>query len=603
MDAKCNKPLSLKPLMMGVILALGFLFGFNGFADSKKYIVTFKNTQKFMSVKSGVRKSKKLAELGLGQSRESDTRFLNTNAKPLAVLDHLEMIVIESEQDNIIAQLLNHPAVADVEQEVILKSPVPVNGFQRILGDYNQSLKCPNKTPWGISAVKAEEAWTLTQGEQSRVAILDTGIDATHPALASRFEKGRDFSSRFAFGGPHSGDAELNGDYSDKIGHGTHVAGTIAADGTCISGVAPKAKLLMGKVCDEGGCGTAAIISGIDWAIAEHVQVISMSLGGVLTTPSQQRAVLRAEQANVVVVAASGNDGVRRISYPAAYPSVIAVGAVAQENGTFKRANFSQYGQGLDIVAPGVDVVSTVPMGFGRVSSVSMDFGDGKATPVKSTSFSGALQNSTPISGQLVFVGLGKPEDVKAVDLKGKFALVQRGEITFKDKVVNALGAGATGVVIFNHEEGLARGGLGEDGSISIPVAMIEKSVGEQIRTQLSSGGVVTASIVTERSDFDSYDGTSMATPHVAGVVALVRSINPQISAVQVRDILAQTSVNIGNADEYGTGLVDAFAAVQKAKITTPVAPAESVDPIDPADPAESADPIDPADPGVASGF
>ena len=549
--------LSRRAQKVNALMSLTFAIAFtsvSGWAESTRYIVSFKNSARYQMASMDWHQSKKLAELGLvSADAPNQMKFLNTSARLVQALDNVEMMIVDADSQQVVEQLRQNPAVADVEAEIFFPAPRPVNGIapQKVGKQLKPAEGCNVSTPWGITAVKADKAWAVTKGNGSRIVVLDTGIDKDHPALKSRFEKGRDFTG--------------GGDFADTIGHGTHVAGTVAADGTCLVGVAPEAKILMGRVCASNGCSTAAIIAGIDWGVAEKASAISMSLGGPLATPSQQRAVDRAEAAGVVVVAASGNDGVRRISYPAAYTNVIAVGAVGQMNGELKRAPFSQYGPGLDIVAPGVDVVSSVPQGAGRISNVTVDSGDGKSTRVNSASFGGAPQVENPVTGRLVFAGLGKPEDIQKVSLRGKFALIQRGEIAFKDKVVNAFNAGATGVIIYNNADGLARGSVGEEGSISIPVAMIEKQVGEQIKANLARGLSASATVVTEASDYDSYDGTSMATPHVAGVVALVRAANPSLTPAQVRDVLSRTANQLGSTDEYGYGLINAEAAVGQA--------------------------------------
>lgn len=553
------------PLTVVAAALVSLAMSATAWAESTRYIVTFKSSDRYQAASQTFRQSKRLAELGLATpAANGGMTLLNTPAQIVRALDNVEMMIVESDRADIAQLLARHPSVADVEQEIFFPNPAPVNGYTVKEGatTFARTSGCAvDGQPWGIKAVKAESAWSVSKGKGARVLVLDTGFDRNHPDLKSRFEKGRNFASAKLQNGVAV--AAATDDVTDKIGHGTHVAGTIAADGGCLVGVAPEARVLSGKVCEDRGCSTAAVVAGIDWGISEKVDVISMSLGGPLALPSQQRAVERAEAANVIVVAASGNDGVRRISYPAAYGSAIAVGAIADN---IKRAEFSQYGPGLDLVAPGVDVVSSVPMGAGRVSNVSVDMGDGKATRVKSVSFAGAPQNSTPVSGSFAFAGLGKPEDMQRTNVRGKFALIQRGEIPFADKVKNAMNAGATGVVIFNNAEGLARGSLGEDGSIRIPVAMIEKGVGERIRDAIGKGTSITASIVTEESDYDSFDGTSMACPHVSGVVALVRAANPKMTAAQVRALLSETATNIGSADEYGAGLVNAEAAVKAAR-------------------------------------
>jgi serine protease len=537
-------------------LLAGLVFGVSAMAAGKRYIVTFKDTQTFRAASGNWQQSEKLKALGIkAPLSASSTRLFNTDAHIVKPLNNVEMMIIESSAANAVDQLKANPAVESVEEEIFLASPRPVNGG--VLGKVTMvggKLSCSTPSPWGIAAVKADKAWATTKGKGARVLILDTGVDKEHPAIKSRFEKGQNFVE--------PGTADV----TDSVGHGTHVAGTVLADGTCLNGVAPEAKLLMGKVCDDSGCGSTAIVSGIDWGIQEHVDVISMSLGGAFSTPSQQRAVERAERARVVVVAATGNDAARRVSYPAAYESVIAVGAV---DDTLKRAEFSNYGPGLDIMAPGVSVYSSVPLGTGRIVTLTVDMGGGKTAEVNSASMAGAPENTTPISGQFVHAGLGKPADVAAVNLRGKFALISRGEIPFQDKALNAQNAGAIGVIIYNNAPGLARGSVGDDGAVKIPAAMIEQSVGAEIVAELQKSLVVSTSIVTQPSDYDKLDGTSMATPHVAGVVALIRSANPQLSPAQVRDIIAKSAQKLGAADEYSMGLIDAQMAVSQARQTT----------------------------------
>lgn len=556
MKNKMHRERSSKVVLALALLSL--LFSAGSWAENKRYIVTFNSPTSYHAASLAWHKSQRLAELGLtGSSSQGDMTLLNTSAKVLKALDRLEMMIVETDRQDVAELIARHPAVADIEVEEFYPAPKPVNPLSEGEIAARPKAECGQEAPWGLASVKAEKAWSVTKGDGARVLILDTGIDKNHPDLKSRFEKGRNFTS-----------ASINNetaaeDFGDSVGHGTHVAGTVAADGTCISGVAPAAKVLMGKVCEDRGCSTAAVVAGIDWGISEKVDVVSMSLGGPLALPSQKKAIERAESEGLIVVAASGNDGVRRISYPAAYPSVIAVGAIANTN---RRAEFSQYGPGLDVVAPGVDVLSSVPQGAGRVSNVTVDMGDGKSNRVKSVSFAGAPQNDRPITGEFAFAGLGRPEDLNKANVRGKFALIQRGEIPFKEKVVNAMNAGATGVVIFNNAEGLARGTLGEEGEIKIPVAMVEKITGEKIRDHVAKGKAASASIVTEQSDYDSYDGTSMATPHVTGVVALIRAVNPKLTPAQVREVLTKTSVNLGAEDEYGSGLVNAEAAVKSAR-------------------------------------
>ena len=146
------------------------------------------------------------------------------------------------------------------------------------------------------------------------------------------FRSGQDFTG-----------ASTGADFTDHVGHGTHCSGTIAGvmDSNGFTGVAPKAKILMGRVCSEEGCSSVAIAQGINWGITQKVDVISMSLGGAWSTPGERDAIAKADKAGLTVVAATGNDGTNKVSYPAALPTVIAVGAIDRN---LNKADFSQYG-------------------------------------------------------------------------------------------------------------------------------------------------------------------------------------------------------------------------------------------------------------------
>ena len=467
-------------------------------------------------------------------------------------LEHLNTFIINAQNDEEIARLQHSPGVKIVEKDVM--HPLPVNWYS------HRSLVARDvpgaRTPWGIVAVKAPQAWANSKsGDGARVLVLDTGIDQDHPALKANFEKGHDFTGR------SSGD-----DITDLVGHGTHVSGTIAGvlDDTGFTGVAPKAKLLMGRVCSTLGCSSSAIVQGINWGIDQKVDVISMSLGGPWSTSAEQNAVAQADAAGVSIVAASGNDGTNKVSYPAALPTVVAVGAVNEQ---LVKADFSQYGPELAIVAPGVDVYSSVPRGTGRDADVSLDEGQG-ASKVKATSFSGAREVMTAETNVLVPAGLGKPEDFQGKDFKGKYALVQRGEIFFADKAKNAGAAGAVGIIIYNNAPGLIEGALTTDGT-TLPVAafMVEQEVGQRVLAEINSGKTVKATLRTIATDYTEFAGTSMATPHVSGVVALMKAANHSLTPSQVKSILKQSAQPLSPNDQnqYGAGFVNAEAAVNAA--------------------------------------
>ncbi|WP_413291152.1 S8 family serine peptidase [Bdellovibrio sp. HCB337] len=527
----------------------------SGAFAGERYLVVLKSTQSFKTASTTLSNKDK----GFFNSFGFGNTFSKVNANVVDKLENLNTLVVSADAAEI-AKLQNNSEVALIEKEIFHPAPKPMKGF--VVNSKNKSVMAsataaPGK-PWGIDAVKAPEAWKASgnKGSGTRVLVLDTGIDAEHPSLKANFEKGQDFTG-----------ASNGSDFSDNMGHGTHVSGTIAGieDAAGFTGVAPEAKVLMGRVCSSAGCSNIAIAQGINWGVTENVDVISMSLGGMWSTPAERAAIDAADQAGITVVAASGNNGSGVVSYPAALPTVIAVGAI---NNKLEKADFSQFGPELAIVAPGVAVVSTVPMGSGRESEVYVTTKN-VAKKVESKSFQGAKESSMAVDTELVYAGLGKPEDFVGRDFTGKYALISRGEITFGDKVKNALAAKAAGVIIYNNAPGLISGAITQDGTtLEIFAAMVEQTVGEELKAELDAGMPATASIMTLKTDYAAFDGTSMATPHVAGVVALVKGANKALKPTEVKAILQKTAQSLlgSNANnELGAGLVNAEAAVNAA--------------------------------------
>ncbi len=528
-----------------------------------RYMVTFKSEQGFQAMANYL-------QLENG----------NSAIKVQRSLAHLKTVVVKTNSSQALLTLKNHPEVAALTAEVFTPRPNPVFGFKPTRYFQTQKVQ-PSawstvvdvgmqttpvftsgpKTPWGIEAVHAGEAWAQSSGgAHARVLILDTGIDSEHQDLKANFEKGQNF---------YEGDSGTIDpqDYKDEEGHGTHVSGTIAASfnaETGFTGVAPKAKILMGRVCGTLGCSNISVSEGINWGIEEKVDVISMSLGGPVGTPTEEFAVTSAEKAGVVVVAASGNGGNPAVSFPAAFPAAIAVGAI---DASLKKTAFSQWGPELAVVAPGSAVVSSVPRGTGRESHVILTV-NGQTRSVKSAAFSGTKLISKPVLNSLAYAALGKPEDFAKANVEGKFALISRGEIKFTDKIQNAIANKAAGVVIFNNTAGLMQGAVTADGSeIDFPVVMIEQTEGLALVEALAKGSDPKAEVSTAPSDYAMFDGTSMATPHVAGVIALIKSANKKLTPAQVRMILQSTALPLGpnTQNEYGAGLVQADKAVQAA--------------------------------------
>lgn len=296
---------------------------------------------------------------------------------------------------------------------------------------------------WNLPLIQIPQAWEQTQGEGITVAVVDSGVayedfDTYRRApdlAATSFLQGYDFVNS---------DAHAN----DDQGHGTHVAGTIAQstnNGVGVAGIACRATIMPVKVLDNKGNGTyERLIQGIVYAADHGAKVINMSLGGTGPSQSLKDAVDYAVGKGVVIVAATGNDNRSSIYYPAACDNVISVGAVRYDLG---RSSYSNYGTGLDLMAPGGDT---------------------------------------------------------GVDQNG---------------------------------DGYADGILQET---------------------MDSGSLTTFSL-------QFYQGTSMATPHVSAVAALLLALHPQITPAQVQQALQATAKDLGTTgydQEYGYGLVQAASAI-----------------------------------------
>lgn len=200
--------------------------------------------------------------------------------------------------------------------------------------------------PWGVDRIDAELAWWISTGSGVKVAIVDTGIDLDHPDLQANIA-----------GNVNIINPNKTGD--DDNGHGTHVAGTVAAvDNTeGVIGVAPAANLYAVKVLDRRGSGWLSdVIAGLEWCITNNMQVINMSLGTSSDILSFHDAIKVVDAAGIIQVAAAGNASRGPVGYPAAYPEVIAVSATDEAN---QLAGFSSTGPEIELAAPGVNILST----------------------------------------------------------------------------------------------------------------------------------------------------------------------------------------------------------------------------------------------------
>jgi thermitase len=206
---------------------------------------------------------------------------------------------------------------------------------------------------WHLSKINADVAWGTTMGSPSvTIAIVDTGIDYTHPDLSGKVTLGPDYGSN-------------DSNPMDTQGHGTHVAGIAGAkanNGIGAAGVCPGCQLMAVKVFPDGSSSAShfAIAQGITWAADNGADVINLSLGGTSSSSTMQSAVDYAWQHGVVVVAAAGNSATSVPHYPGAYTNVIAVGSTTSSD---TLSSFSNYGSWVDVTAPGSSIFSTIKGG------------------------------------------------------------------------------------------------------------------------------------------------------------------------------------------------------------------------------------------------
>lgn len=214
---------------------------------------------------------------------------------------------------------------------------------------------------WEISKFDIPKLWKESNGEGVRIAVIDTGCDLYHNDIKDNLLPGKNF-------------VEKNKDPIDHNGHGTHVAGTIAAQDNeyGMVGVAPMSKIIPVKALSDDGSGSIQdIIEAIIWSADQGVDFITMSLGCPQTTNGLYNAIKYAVSKNIVIFCAAGNSGPNvDLMYPAQYEDVISIGAIDKN---LERTSFTCSGESLDFLAPGQDIISCVPgNGYATMSGTSM---------------------------------------------------------------------------------------------------------------------------------------------------------------------------------------------------------------------------------------
>ncbi|PHF12179.1 peptidase S8 [Bacillus wiedmannii] len=427
----------------------------------------------------------------------------------------------------------------------------------------------------GGPTIGAPEAWNLKDpsgkpldGKGMKVAIIDSGVDYTHPDLQANYIGGYDT-------------VDEDNDPMDGNVHGTHVAGIIAGNGK-IKGVAPNASILAYRVMNDGGTGTTDdIIQGIERAIQDGADVLNLSLGQDLNVPDQPVTMTleRAAKLGVTAVVSNGNDGPKpwSVDAPGNASSVISVGAstVSIPFPTFQIAGSNKSYQGL---------------------------------PLSKTDF------QVGNDAQLVYVGYGNSSDYAKQDVKGKFALVLQGTSSTLVKAEQAKQAGAIGVLLISNEKeiNIMPEYFGRE-EIALPVMQLSNTNGEELKNLITkrkknikigqpnktelignfssrgpsqgswlikpdvvAPGVQITSTVP-RGGYESHNGTSMAAPQVAGAVALLRQMHPDWTTEQLKSALANTAKTLKDVNEntypvmaQGSGLINIPKAAQTDALVKP---------------------------------
>jgi subtilisin family serine protease len=398
---------------------------------------------------------------------------------------------------------------------------------------------------YGVAMVQGDQVSDASAANR-RICIIDSGYWPGHEDLPD--------------GGITASFDEGTGDpLTDLCGHGSHVAGVIAAidNAVGVAGVLPNqhVNLHIVKVFwdDCAWAYSSDLIHAVQECRANGSNVVTMSLGGDEASPLEEAAFNGAWNAGILTVAAAGNDGNTAYSYPGSYGSVISVGAVDSARTV---AGFSQKNDQVDLVAPGVAIPSTVP--FRETNSVSIGGATYSGTWIENAARTGA----GGVSGALASGGLCDGVDAS---WSGKVVLCERGTITFNQKVLNVQSAGGIAAVVFNSGAGGFNGTLGTGNSSAIPAIGVSQADGQTLAGRLGFSASVVSAVEKPADGYESWSGTSMATPHVAAVAALVWSRNPDWTNAQVRSALESTAEDLGlpgRDDSYGWGLVRAKAAL-----------------------------------------
>ncbi|MFY8352401.1 S8 family serine peptidase [Pseudoalteromonas sp. SSM20] len=482
----------------------------------KRYIVKYKDNSSFMNFANttsidSVTKDR-LMQMGVRNAKFNPS--INANIAELS--------------DSQLKQLQNDPMVDYVEEDLP----------RRLMAQTQ---------PYGIAMVQADQvndSVASAANNGKKICVIDSGLDLPHEDMGS--------NGGTVTGTNNSGTGNW---YQEGGPHGTHVAGTIAAidNGVGVRGViGSDPSLHIIKVFNASGWGYSSdLVSALNACKNAGSDVVNMSLGGSGSSTTERNGIQAIADAGLLLIAAAGNDGnpsntTDIESFPASYDSVMSVAAIDSSKAL---ADFSQKNSQVEIAAPGVDVYSTYPEGTGQVVSLS----------VGNSAYSvNAMENTGSVTAPLYNFATGESIDSGA---NGKVCLIQRGNISFHDKVKNCQDSGGIGAVIYNNAAGSFGGTLGDTNQTSIPAVTATDSDGAAMLSQIG----LSATIDIGTGNYGMMSGTSMASPHVAGVAALVWSHHPSCTAQEIRSALNATAQDLGAAGrdvKFGYGLVQAKDAI-----------------------------------------
>lgn len=473
----------------------------------------------------------------------------------------------------LIKELKSDPTVETVEPNYLrwINAAQPDDSlFSEMWGLQNTGMPVNGSTGAAGDDIKFLKAWAMARPATNEVvvAVIDTGVDYTHPDLSANM-----WTNTMEIPGNGLDDdgngfpddvvgydfADGNGNPADSGYHGTHVAGTIAAvgfNGVGTIGVDFRAKLMALRASNNGSNFTSsAVIEAVQYATmmktrGVNIAAINASFGGGGYSSAESAAIQSAGDAGIIYCAAAGNHSLDHdvgASYPASYrlPNMIVVAATDQNDAL---ASFSDYGAStVDLAAPGVNIISSLPVNL--ASSLASVQRGGTSFSAVGMTYAGY---TTGITGTLYDCGLGYPTNFPTA-VQNNIALISRGSFTFAEKVSNAMAAGARAAIIYNNASGNFGGTLGSAGSW-IPAVSISQADGQSLLAQVPTS-VSLVNALNTNSAFQFLAGTSMATPHVAGAVAFAAMNFPNETVAQrILRILGNVDVVPSLAGKVITG-------------------------------------------------